>query len=332
MKEHKATVTHLTPAMGQILVGGATAHFPSLHHSFFVGDILIKRDCKRLQELAPNVRIVNMYGTTETQRSVSYYEIPSRNDDASFLDGLGDVIPAGKGMLDVQLLVVDRENRNRICGVGQQGELFCRAGGLAEGYLGNDEKTAELNKTKFVVNWFVDHDTWTKQDQVKVASGSNEPWRQFYKGPRDRLYRTGDLGRYTADGNVECTGRIDNQVKIRGFRIELGEIDTHLSRHPLVRENVTLVRRNKDEEPTLVSYIVPEMKRWYQWLEEKGLPNDATQDESMVGMLKKFKPLSDDCKELLKTKVPSYAIPTTFVPLSRMPLSKFVHGLLQNCD
>jgi len=58
MREHGATVTHLTPAMGQILVGGASAEFSALHHAFFVGDILIKRDCKMLQSLAPNVNIV----------------------------------------------------------------------------------------------------------------------------------------------------------------------------------------------------------------------------------------------------------------------------------
>ncbi|KAF2090188.1 large subunit of L-aminoadipate-semialdehyde dehydrogenase [Saccharata proteae CBS 121410] len=323
MRKHRATVTHLTPAMGQILVGGASAVFPSLHHSFFVGDVLIKRDCKRLQELAPNVRIVNMYGTTETQRAVSYYEVPSVSDDPNFLDALpGNIIPAGKGMLDVQLLVVDRENRNRICDVGEQGELFTRAGGLAEGYLGNDETTHKLNEGKFITNWFVDATQWAKKDEEKVQSaGRKEAWRQHYKGPRDRLYRTGDLGRYTADGNVECTGRIDNQVKIRGFRIELGELDTHLSQHPLIRENITLVRRNKDEEPTLVSYIVPEMKRWYQWLEERGLVSDDSQDDSMVGMLKKFKPLSEECRNLLKSKVPSYAVPSVIVPLSRMPLN-----------
>ena len=73
MREYKATVTHLTPAMGQILVGGAVAEFPSLHHAFFVGDILIKRDCRLLQNLAPNVRIVNMYGTTETSRYVVWF-------------------------------------------------------------------------------------------------------------------------------------------------------------------------------------------------------------------------------------------------------------------
>ena len=72
MKEHGATVTHLTPAMGQILVGGATAKFEQLHHAFFVGDILIKRDCRSLQNLAPNVRIVNMYGKFLLQITLSF--------------------------------------------------------------------------------------------------------------------------------------------------------------------------------------------------------------------------------------------------------------------
>jgi acyl-CoA synthetase (AMP-forming)/AMP-acid ligase II len=76
----------------------------------------------------------------------------------------------------------------------------------------------------------------------------------FFFGPRDRMYRTGDLGRYLPSGDVECTGRKDDQVKIRGFRIELGEIDTHLSQCPRVRENVTRVRRDRDEEQVLVGF------------------------------------------------------------------------------
>ncbi|KAJ5093921.1 NRPS-like protein biosynthetic cluster [Penicillium angulare] len=322
MKEHKATVSHLTPAMGQILVGGASAQFPALHHVFFVGDLLTKKDSRRLQELAPNAAIVNMYGTTETSRAVSFFEIPSKTQEPSYLDDLPDIIPVGQGMLDVQLLVVDRENRSRICDVGEQGELFLRAGGLAEGYLGDDERTRELNESKFLTNWFVDPSIWTKKYE-QVASQAPEPWMKLYKGPRDRIYRTGDLGRFRPDGAVECTGRVDNQVKIRGFRIELGEIDTHLSHHPFIRENVTLVRRDKDEEPTLVSYIVPEAKRWFEQLAQDGnLPADPTnEDESLVAMLKKFRSLSEDCKNFLKTKVASYAVPTMFIPLARMPLN-----------
>ena len=324
MKEYKVTVTHLTPAMGQILVGGASAQFPSLHHVFFVGDLLTKKDCRKLQGLAPNAAIVNMYGTTETSRAVSYFEIPSKNCQPDYLDECPDIIPVGQGMLDVQLLVVDRNDKNRVCDVGEQGELFLRAGGLAEGYIGDDERTRELNASKFLTNWFVDPEVWTKEYERK-ASESPKPWMKLYKGPRDRIYRTGDLGRFRADGVVECTGRVDNQVKIRGFRIELGEIDTHLSHHPFIRENVTLVRRDKDEEPTLVSYIVPEAKRWFEQLEQDGnLPagtDASTEDESLVSMLKKFRSLSDDCKSFLKTKVAQYAVPTMFIPLARMPLN-----------
>jgi L-aminoadipate-semialdehyde dehydrogenase len=250
MRKYGATVTHLTPAMGQILVGGASAVFPSLHHSFFVGDLLIKRDCRRLQDLAPNVRIVNMYGTTETQRAVSYFEVKSRTEDPDFLDSLGEVIPAGRGMNNVQLLVVDREDRNKICEPGVQGEIYVRAGGLAEEYLGLPEQTT----AKFVDNWFVDPKIWVDADNKKVQSQSQpEAWRQFYKGPRDRMYRSGDLGHYGPDGSVHCTGRVDSQVKIRGFRIELGEIDSHLATHPLVRESVTMLKRDAYEESTLVS-------------------------------------------------------------------------------
>ncbi len=326
MQEHSVTVTHLTPAMGQILVGGATTHFPALRNAFFVGDLLTKKDCRKLRDLAPNATVLNLYGTTETQRAVSFFEIPSKARDSAFLDHLPDIIPVGQGMLHVQLLVVSREDNTRLCEIGEQGELFLRAGGLAEGYLGEDDRTAELNRSKFVPNWFVDSNKWTSLYDHRVASRPNEPWMKFYKGPRDRMYRTGDLGRLRADGSVECVGRIDSQVKIRGFRIELNEIDTSLSQHQFVRENVTLVRRDKNEEPTLVTYYVPETKRWFQHLElhDDGIAIDQEIfEETMAGMLRRFKSLSEDCKKFLATKVPKYALPTMFIPLARMPLSMF---------
>jgi L-aminoadipate-semialdehyde dehydrogenase len=118
--------------MGQILVGGATAEFPSLENVFFVGDVLTTRDCRALRRLAANANIINMYGTTETQRAVSYYEIPSRSREPDCLDKLKDTVPAGKGMQNVQLLVVNRENRTEMCKVGEVGEIFVRAAGLAE--------------------------------------------------------------------------------------------------------------------------------------------------------------------------------------------------------
>jgi L-aminoadipate-semialdehyde dehydrogenase len=317
MREHKPTVTHLTPAMGQILVGGAVAKFPSLDRAFFVGDVLTTRDCRSLQKLAVNVNIVNMYGTTETQRAVSYYEIPSQTKDPHYLSTLKDIVPAGKGMKNVQLLVVNREDRTKLCRGGEVGEIYVRAAGLAEGYKGDQTLTDQ----KFLMNWFVDNTTWVEADK---NNSKGEPWRKYYRGPRDRLYRTGDLGRYLDSGDVECTGRADDQVKIRGFRIELNDIDSNLRQNPLIRDCKTLVRRDRNEEPTLVSYIVPEPKEWPQWLHARGL-EDVEDEGTDIGptrvYFKRFRRIQTEVRDHLKGRLPSYAVPTTFIVLNKLPLN-----------
>lgn len=317
MAATKATVTHLTPAMGQLLSAQATAAIPTLRNAFFVGDVLTKRDCTRLQALAGNVCIINMYGTTETQRAVSYFAIPSVNSSSTFLQTQKDIMPAGQGMKNVQLLVVNRNERTATCAVGEVGEIYVRSGGLAEGYLGPPEVTAE----KFMPNFLAPELSFP--DTIR-----DKPEGQFWKGIRDRMYRTGDLGRYLPDGTVECTGRADDQVKIRGFRIELGEIDTHLSRHPHVRENVTLVRRDKDEEKVLVSYFVPGPGA--AALEEvsdagedasAAASGKAGRDALLVRGMRRHRKLIRDIRDHLKRKLPAYSVPTLFVPLGKMPLN-----------
>ena len=301
--QHECTVTHLTPAMGQLLSANAIKQIPTLRNAFFVGDILTKRDCSRLQALAPNVRIINMFGTTETQRAVSYFPIPPLDEDPTFLKTRKDIMPAGSGMINVQLIVVNRNDRNAVCGVGEIGEIYVRSGGLAEGYLELPDSTAE----KFLTNWFT---AGTKFDDQIASRGG--PESKHWLGVRDRMYRTGDLGRYGPDGNVECTGRADDQIKIRGFRIELGEIDTHLSRHPLVRENVTLVRRDKDEEKVLVSYFVPLEGSSLDDLVSSGEESSSNTDKNaeVLRGVRRYRRLIKDIREYLKTKLPSYSIPT----------------------
>ncbi|VEU23937.1 DEKNAAC105296 [Brettanomyces naardenensis] len=313
MGEHGASVTHLTPAMGQLLSAQASARIDSLHHAFFVGDILTKRDCLRLQTLAQNCNIVNMYGTTETQRAVSYFEIPCRSKDPRFLETQKDVMPAGKGMVNVQLLVVNRNDRSQTCGVGEVGEIYVRAAGLAEGYRG----LPDLNKQKFINNWYTSIDKFVAKDK---ALDNGEPWRQFWKGPRDRLYRTGDLGRYLPDGNCECCGRADDQVKIRGFRIELGEIDTHISQHPLIRQNVTLVRNNRDDEKTLISFVVPKLIPELKDYHEDTPRIDAIADPIVKGLVE-YRSLIKSLKLHLKKRLANYAIPSLIIPMNRLPLN-----------
>ena len=279
VSEQQVTVTHLTPAMGQLLSANATQPMPTLKNAFFVGDVLTKKDVMRLQHLANNTRVINMYGTTETQRAVSYLSIPPASLNPGFLSEQKDIMPAGKGMQNVQLLILNKAGL--LAGVGEVGEIYVRSGGLAEGYLGLPEATNE----KFIFNPF---------NNNGIVERKEIP---FYLGDRDRMYRTGDLGRYLPDGNVECTGRSDDQVKIRGFRIELKEIDTHLSQHHSIRETVTLIRRDKDEEKTLVNYFVPLI------------------EISNAGALIK------DIRDFLRQKMPSYAVPSVFVPLTKMPLT-----------
>lgn len=270
MAKQQITITHLTPAMGQLLSANAVAIIPTLRHAFFVGDVLTKRDVLRLQHLASNTHVINMYGTTETQRAVSFLKIPPLSIHPGYLMEQKDIMPAGKGMKNVQLLVINASGL--LSSVGELGEIYVRSGGLAEGYLSLPEATAE----KFLANPFRD-----------ASSPIPHTPMPYFHGPRDRMYRTGDLGRYRPDGSVECTGRADDQVKIRGFRIELGEIDTHLSQHPGIRENVTLVRRDKNEEKTLVTYFVP-------------IDSTIADVYSFIG----------DVRDYLKKKLPSYAIPT----------------------
>lgn len=166
----------------------------------------------------PSRRVFNTYGPTEATVSASLAELHP-----------GQPVTIGRPLPNYGLLVIDTavDHGLRLLPRGETGELCITGPGVAAGYLGRPDLSAE----KFLAN----------------------PWA---KGTQDaRLYRTGDLARINAEGCVQCLGRTDDQVKIRGFRVELGEIEAALCRQPSVGTAAVLLRQDDGIE-RLVAYLV----------------------------------------------------------------------------
>ncbi|WP_447599366.1 amino acid adenylation domain-containing protein [Nitrospira sp. Nam80] len=156
----------------------------------------------------------NVYGPTET----TVWSAAQRIDNAA-----GPIL-IGRPLANTDLYVLDR--RLQLVPVGVVGELYIGGAGLATGYWGRPDLTAE----RFVPHPFRDDGT--------------------------RLYRTGDLGRRRADGTLECLGRVDQQVKLRGYRIEPGEIEARLVEYPPITHAVVVVREEPAGPKRLVGYLV----------------------------------------------------------------------------
>jgi amino acid adenylation domain-containing protein len=223
MARHKITFAHLTPALGRLVADSAKpdCKIPSLRYAFFIGEKLTRRDLSCLRRLAPQVTNVNYYGSTETQRAVSYQELSPEAEEGPG----GSVVPVGRGMPGAQLLILT--SKQTLAGIGEVGEIYMRSLHLARGYL--DDPL--LTEARFISNPF---------------TGQLD----------DRMYRTGDFGRYLQDGTVEILGRMDGQINIRGFRIETGEIEFVLSQCPSVRDVIVVPHEDTGADTCLLAYIV----------------------------------------------------------------------------
>ncbi|GAA5609547.1 non-ribosomal peptide synthetase [Streptomyces platensis] len=123
------------------------------------------------------------------------------------------------------------------------------------------------------------------------------PANPFSDVPGSRLYRSGDLLRRRADGRLDFVGRVDGQAKIRGLRIETGEIESALREHPTVKDAAVMVRAGLGGEGTdqrLVAYLLLR-------------PGDERPAE--------------DWRLFLRTTLPDYMVPNSFVTLDSLPLT-----------
>jgi amino acid adenylation domain-containing protein len=215
IEDRAPTVLQATPSSWQLLVDAGLRADPGLR-AVSGGEALPAQLARRLTELFPSVW--NAYGPTETtiwscvQRLEPHGTVglgtPIDNTHIYVLDGSCEPVPDGV-----------------------PGELWIAGHGLARGYLGRPDLTAD----RFAPDPF-------------AADGS-------------RMYRTGDLVRRLGSGGLEFLGRADDQVKLHGFRIEPGEIEAVLAGHPAVGRAVVRVREDRPGDHRLVAYITAESGR-----------------------------------------------------------------------
>lgn len=212
--ESGATMMQGTPASWRLLAA-AGFQAPDGFRAITAGEALpvdLARDL-----LDAGCDLWNLYGPTETTIYATTQRI-TRELVAGDTD-----VPIGRPVHNTTAYVVDR--RGRLLPRGAVGELHLGGAGVANGYRGRPDLTAE----RFVLDPF-------------VGSGA-------------RMYRTGDLARWRADGALDYLGRNDAQVKIRGFRVELAEIEIALVAHPAVAHAVATVKGTAPNA-RLVAFVV----------------------------------------------------------------------------
>ncbi|HBL25588.1 MAG TPA: non-ribosomal peptide synthetase, partial [Acidobacteria bacterium] len=174
--------------------------------------------------LGTRVHLWNTYGPTECTIGATLGDLAPWLGSS---DGLREA-PLGRPFAGYRAYVLDA--RQEPLPVGLPGELCLGGAGVARGYLGRPDLTAE----RFLP----------------------DPFAADLGEPGGRLYRTGDLARHLSDGRLEHLGRLDHQVKVRGFRIELGEIEQALLAHPGVAQAVVVARSDRGSAH-LVAWFVP---------------------------------------------------------------------------
>jgi amino acid adenylation domain-containing protein len=242
------SITLTTTLFHQLAESGLGALRP-LRQLLVGGEALSPLHARRAWRELPATVLINAYGPTETTVDATRY--PVRGAALGAAAGAAassslapplppspppapatGAVPIGRPIAGNVVRVCDRGGQP--VPVGVAGEILIGGAGLARGYLGRPDLTAE----RFVP------DPWSRLAAVGAVGGA-------------RLYRSGDLARWMPDGNLEFLGRIDHQVKVRGFRIEPGEIEASLARHPEVERSVVEVREAAPGDRRLVAYVVP---------------------------------------------------------------------------
>jgi amino acid adenylation domain-containing protein len=216
LRDHGVTALFLTTALFNHLAAETPAALASVRHVLIGGDRADAAAIRRVQAAGKPARLLNCYGPTESTTFATWHEIEEVGTAES-------TVPIGRPIANSTVCVLDEALQ--LVPIGVPGELCIGGDGLARGYIGQPDLTAER---------FVPH---------PFAAGG-------------RLYRTGDLARWRPDGRLDFLGRQDLQLKVRGYRIELGEIEAVLATHELVSACVVTAIEPPGGEKRLVAHVV----------------------------------------------------------------------------
>ena len=215
--EYEVTVLQLVPSVLQMAVNEpGLAACTALRLVCSAGEPLPAALCERLLAVL-DVELYNTYGPTECSIDSTAWRYRRGRSE--------EIVSIGAALPNVEVFVVD--DADRLVPIGVPGELCISGAGLARGYAGRGDLTAER---------FRPH--------------------PFGSEPGARWYRTGDLARWRADGTLEFIGRLDAQVKVRGVRVEPGEVEAALRAHRSVSAALVSTYRSADGDLRLAGYVV----------------------------------------------------------------------------
>jgi amino acid adenylation domain-containing protein len=219
ISDERITGVHLTAGLFRVVAEEAPESLAGVQEVLTGGDVIAPGAVARVLAVNPDIVIRAMYGATELTLFSTHSPMTAGYQASG-------VVALGGPMDNVELHILD-ERLNPVAGEAV-GELYITGRGLARGYFGRPDLTAE----RFVASPFGD--------------------------PGERMYRTGDLMRRNADGLLEFAGRAGDQVKIMGFRVELGEIEAVLGKFPGVAYVAVVANESSTGEKRLVAYVVPD--------------------------------------------------------------------------
>jgi amino acid adenylation domain-containing protein len=218
LERHRVTTAFLTTSLFNLLVQEAPGLLGRLRLVLFGGEMADPAAVRLLLASGPPVRLLHVYGPTETTTFALWYEVHCVPEAAV-------TVPVGRPIAGATAYILDASGK--LAPPGAVGELYVGGSGVALGYFGDEEMTSE----RFLP----------------------DPWTTV---PGSRLYRTGDSAVWRGDGNLELRGRLDDQIKLRGFRIEPGEIVAALESMDRIRQAVVIAREDRPGDRRLVSYVV----------------------------------------------------------------------------